>query len=137
LQHLGNLTKGEEEMKKIFLDLQSVELYGWEREKSLCRVQAYLSVLRSGSVFAPLKIWRIRDGRFHLDKDSLDAENPALKDGGHHRALAYYLAKRALPAIITQELSHLPSYSYRIQDLELVEVQGKSMSVDAYGRLGQ
>lgn len=124
-------------MRKVLLDLHSVELYGWEREKSLRRVQAYLRALQSGSVFAPLKIWRIRDERFHLDKESLDAENPALKDGGHHRALAHYLAKIPLSAIITQEIPHLPSYSYRIQDLELVEVQGKSMSVDAYGRLGQ
>src|SRR3989344_8953182 len=124
-------------MRKVLLDLHKIELYGWEKEKSLRRVQAYLRVLQSGSVFAPLKIWRILDGRFHLDKESLDAENPALKDGGHHRALAHYLAKIPLSAIITQEIPHLPSYSYRIQDLELVEALGKSISVEAYERLGQ
>ncbi len=115
-------------MKEIDLDLSSVHLYGWERYKLRARIDLFLQALDAGKTFPPVFVCAIRGKEYHLDKRPRDAHNKDHADGGHHRALAHYLSHRPLRAIITGETPFVPSYSYLIGELEIVEGPGISIS---------
>lgn len=70
------------------IHLHYVNLYGYEKEKDMKKIQEIMEAMRSNPNSLPaVKIQKINDENYHLLKNS---------DGGHHRAFASYLAKAPL-----------------------------------------
>lgn len=120
-------------MEEIFLDLHKVPLYGWEKQKSRERIDRFVHGLQEGEVFPPVFVWKIRNQGYNLDKRRADPLRKLI-DGGHHRAIAHYLTQKVLRAIITEEVPFIPSYSYLIKELEVVEASGETVSVAELGK---
>ncbi len=112
-------------MNSVYLDLHAVDLYGWEKYKFFDKVDSFMRALDAGEIFSPLFVRKIRNRGYTLDKIPRDPQDKERADGGHHRALAHYFSHRPLLAIITDETPFIPSYSYLIKDLGVVDLSGR------------
>lgn len=52
--------------QEILLDLNNVDLYGWERQKSSWVVEAIINGIGAGDEFPPVAIIKINDSTYRL-----------------------------------------------------------------------
>lgn len=90
----------------IYLDLNKVDLYGWEREKSDLVIDSIVRGIEAGDDFPAVPVMMINEGKYQLDDIILKYHhsftgtfNPV--DGGHRRALGHYIANQPLKCRIT------------------------------------
>ena len=95
VRHLGII--GQISMKRIDLDLSSVELYGWEYGQCQEMVFSMLEGIALGDEFPLVHIRNIEQSGFVIYYPG---------DGGHHRAIAHYLFGAPLRCLLDDE----PSY---------------------------
>ncbi|MFQ5531711.1 MAG: hypothetical protein ACE5ES_03795 [Candidatus Nanoarchaeia archaeon] len=91
-------------MDKIrYLDLDSVELFGWETDKSDLLVDAICRGIELGDEFPPVPVHEI-EGKYYL---SMIRDDPiGRSDGGHYRSVGHYIMKKPLKV----EIVVLPKY---------------------------
>ena len=78
-------------MVEVYLDLHEVDLYGWEKRKSAEKIKEMLEGIANGSVFPAVPVFETTFGVLLLDP-KVKFQNGFL-DGGHHRAVAHYIAQ--------------------------------------------
>lgn len=101
----------------FYLDLQAVDLYGWERDKSSALVRNLQAGIRSGWEFPSVPVVRFNYG-FQLVPYGVNEVN--LCDGGHHRAVAHYMEKRPLKCRLVENEGSVANRMH-IRDIQLVE----------------
>jgi hypothetical protein len=86
-------------VKSIVLDLSSVELSGWESSKNSIIVAAMIEGICLGCKFPPVDIVSSEKG-YCLNYGSEDSLYDVKNYGGHHRAIAHYIANSPLECTI-------------------------------------
>ncbi len=88
----------------IWLDLDKVDLFGWEDLKYASKLAKMVRDIEKGDEFPEVLI-AVRNGRYALSGRCEVARNKygSLTDnyGGHHRAVAHYIAGMPLKCKIT------------------------------------
>ena len=92
----------------IHLDLSKVDLFGWEGfPRSKERVYSLLRGIRAGDKIPLVSVWKITPKVFELGKEEdfdflYQTEDGRRWDstGGHHRSIAYLVAKRPMPCVL-------------------------------------
>jgi hypothetical protein len=88
------------------LDLREVTLYGWESHQSRRKIRRYVKALEAGAVFPAVAVELVPEaGYFLVPRITNDMDRV---DGGHHRALAHFIADIPLPARV-QEIASVPT----------------------------
>ncbi|MDP3733979.1 MAG: hypothetical protein Q8R37_02010 [Nanoarchaeota archaeon] len=114
----------------IYLDLNAVQLYGSQSAVETNCVNALSQGIELGDTMPPVHVVKINPERYELTLKGLDFYKENL--GGHHRAVAHYIANALLPCIV--EKNHLFSpycrinCRFHIRDIILYD------SVDEYER---
>ncbi len=115
-------------MKEIYLDLQEVDLYGWERYKSQTLVDSLLRGIAMGDVFPPVPVVQ-NDGFYSLDSFAHDARfsQSDIREGGHTRAIAHYLARKSLRCVLTgvSQLPSPPEGFFLIREISVTDSYGE------------
>ena len=82
----------------IYLDLNEVEIFGWEGTKGTELSDLVISKIEEGikedDDFPEVLVIKIDDKTYCLCQEIKDSQN--LIDGGHHRTYAHYLTKKKL-----------------------------------------
>jgi hypothetical protein len=99
----------------IYLDLENIELYGYEREKSDLCIDAIIRGVESGDDFEAVDVFKVDENRYDLIFQ------------GHHRAVGHYLANKPLKCVLRSENSPLVKDEDRIsiKDIEIVDDKGE------------
>ena len=73
----------------IYLNLEQITLYGFQKMVTDLKVDAIIRGIEAGDVFPPILVRKRTGGEYELGvfRDSEDWENY----GGHHRAVAHYI----------------------------------------------
>lgn len=119
-------------MDKIrYLDLDSVELFGWETDKSDLLVDAICRGIELGDEFPPVPVHEI-EGKYYL---SMIRDDPiGRSDGGHYRSVGHYIMKKPLKVEIVVLPKHdqgFPPLGWGtlrptwIGDIEIVDDDGR------------
>ncbi|MBI4177631.1 MAG: hypothetical protein HY516_04685 [Candidatus Aenigmarchaeota archaeon] len=100
-----------------FLDLNEVELYGWETFKNAMLIDSMVRGIEAGDDFPPVHVNRFSDTEYRLTVS---------RDGGHKRAVAHYITGRPLKVKIEETPPGLGiGHPYPIKDILLVDDQGE------------
>ena len=89
----------------IWLDLDKVEIYGFEDFKDVYNIAQMVRNIESGAEFPPVYVAKINDTKYVLSGyRNLDKDGRLIYDnyGGHHRALAHWIAGKPLKCVITE-----------------------------------
>ena len=91
------------------LDLQEVDLYGWEAWQSRRKVRQFVKALEAGAIFPAVAVESVAEAGYYLvPRVTNDLDRV---DGGHHRAVAHYIAGVPLPARV-QEIAAIPEGNF-------------------------
>lgn len=71
----------------VYLNLNSITLWGWERRKSLSSIEKMIRSIYAGIDFPAVPIKKLNNDEYSLVIYWPDVEEI---DGGHHRAIAHY-----------------------------------------------
>jgi hypothetical protein len=109
-------------MEEIFyLDLHKNQLFGfqpWAQEK---HIEDILEGISLGGNFPAVPVYRTLDGKFYLALDKRREDKPSVVDGGHHRAIAHYQARKPLKCKrLEGEPPSAPGHYIPIRDITLV-----------------
>lgn len=104
--------------KHVSLDLNKVDIYCWENNKSLLIVEHMIKLLNTGFVFPPVLLWEISSNEYILDHWSFSSRIPT---GGHHRVASHYLANKPLESIILGVDDYIPNDFFKFKSLRLVD----------------
>lgn len=96
-------------MSVIFLDLDEVVLYGFQRDIETEHLTSILKGVDREDIFPPVYVRRVNPELYILDINANNSEGGM--DGGHHRSYAHFLRGKPLRAIVTNEISDLPDYN--------------------------
>src|SRR3989338_7529627 len=91
-------------LEETELDLEEVDLRGWETHVSDLLVASYIKGIEMGDVFPNVPVVRVSQNCYDLYRGSLSRNN----FGGHHRAVAHLIAKVRLRCQVIPE--HDPSW---------------------------
>ena len=83
----------------IWLDLNKVNIFGFEMEKDIATVARMVRNVESGADFPPVYVTKIDDKNYILSGYEVSEEN---NYGGHHRALAHWIVGKPLKCIMTE-----------------------------------
>jgi hypothetical protein len=84
-----------EKIDEVEIDLDSVELQGWEDEKSANIVLRYVIMTLNDNI--PPRVEVVKVNGVYQVMHGADSRRPGYNYGGHHRAVAHWIARRALP----------------------------------------
>ncbi len=92
-----------------FLDLNKVDLFGWESPQSIQSVDAIVRGIENNDVFPPVFVLRLEEDVFRL----------FTPDGGHTRAIGHYIANQPLRVVIKEPHNYFcyGGYCIRIRSL--------------------
>jgi hypothetical protein len=93
-----------------YLDFRNNELYGWEERKSKSVVASIAEQILNGQDIPPVKVFQRSNGIYELSS----------ADGGHNRALAYFILRRSLPVIFSESPLEEPT-PVNVRKIKLVE----------------
>ncbi len=100
-----------------YLDLDKVELYGWETFKDVMFIDSMVRGIEAGDDFPPVHVNKFSDTEYRL---------AVSRDGGHRRAVAHYVAGRPLKVIIEETPPGLGiSHPYPIIEIVLTDDFGE------------
>ncbi len=124
----------------FFIDLNKVDLIGWERIKSIEVIDYLVQRIYAGDEFPPVPVSQVDDTTFHL-YSYLAIRKNELVDGGHHRAVAHYIAGKPLKVVLYSRRKRIEEFvEYRtpqrvvltnIRDIVLVNAPGSFGSLKA------
>lgn len=83
-----------------YLDLNVVELYCFQDTLETHSIDAIMRGIELGDDIPPVHVIKVSAGQYEL---TLNGTNDDENVGGHHRAVAHYLANEPLPAIIESD----------------------------------
>lgn len=100
-------------VEDLTLDLSKVELFGWEKPKSSIVVAAMVSAIECGAIFPRVFVVEKRRG-YELAYGFVGrSERPENYNyGGHHRAIAHYIAGTPLPCRVLQGHPQFPHFKH-------------------------
>lgn len=78
----------------FYLDLNKVTLLGWEQRNLFSKVEEMVNAIESGDNFPAVPVKKINENTYRLTMDRLYEWGRC--DGGHHRAIAHYIANKPL-----------------------------------------
>ncbi|MBI2671661.1 hypothetical protein HYX16_01880 [Candidatus Woesearchaeota archaeon] len=85
------------DQREVLLDLDKVDLYGWETHKSAQTIAALVRGINAGDEFKPVPVQKRNDKEYDLAPNS-DIDQGF---GRHNRALAHYICGVPLRIVIT------------------------------------
>ena len=85
----------------IWLDLDKVELYGFETSKYVWAIAQMVRDIESGADFPPVYVTKVNDTKYVLS-GYYSSYEVVDNYGGHHRVLAHWIAGKPLKCIITK-----------------------------------
>jgi len=91
------------EPKIVFLNLDEVELYGWEKEKSWYTIDAIVRGIELGDDFPAVKVIRRMDGSYEIASTAKLVGGKIIGDGGHSRATGHYIGGKPLKCMVVAE----------------------------------
>jgi len=108
-------------MKDVFyLDLHRDELLGWEETKSKSAIERMVKSVKKGDKFPAVPVRKVADNKYVLCTDV--KINRIRSDGGHHRAIAHYLAgKKLLCRLVEEDYDYCCADFFPIRDIFLSE----------------
>lgn len=112
----------------FYLDLSSTPLYGFEREQNDLTLDALIKAIERNIVLPPVPVFEF-EGNYYLSSSakiqiSFGGKYLELLDGGHHRAVAHFIAKKPLLCkLVNEELDTLKRLP--IQDNVIVDDDGE------------
>ncbi|MFA7707939.1 MAG: hypothetical protein WCX73_03245 [Candidatus Pacearchaeota archaeon] len=80
--------------KEIYLNLNKVELVGWEYNKSFDKVARFVEDIKKGDSFPSVPVKKIKDNLYSLIY--ISERWDFIEDGGHNRAVAHYITNKSL-----------------------------------------
>jgi hypothetical protein len=86
----------------VWLDLDEVELIGWEEIKDVAEIARFVRKIDAGKDFPPVFVAQVGE-KYVLSCYSEFRYCANENYGGHHRALAYYIAGKPLKCQITKD----------------------------------
>jgi len=87
----------------IFLDLNEVNLWGFEDKKSEKVIESIVLGIEAEDDFPAVQVYRLDDTNYQLTYFE-DPTNSNFVDGGHNRAVAHYIANKPLKCRLYDEL---------------------------------
>ncbi len=89
----------EVEFKEIELNLREIDLRGWETHVSDLLVDSYVKGIEMRDVFPSVPVVQISQNLYDLYRGCIDPNNL----GGHHRAVAHFIANRPLKCEVVSQ----------------------------------
>jgi len=85
----------------VFLDLNKVTLLGFERKNLFSKVEKMVAAIESGDEnFPAVPVKRLDNSTYALTHQP---SREGCADGGHHRAIAHYIANHPLKCTLVEE----------------------------------
>jgi len=109
----------------LTVDLESTRLFGWEKRKSDKVIDALIKAIERGADIPPVRVYAERDDLFLAASIHPSNEGSLSPDGGHHRAIAHYIAGAPLPVKILQGENCVRYTPIPINDIEIVDDNGE------------
>lgn len=100
----------------IYLDLNRVNLWCFERYKEAYTVDSMVRGIELGDDFPPVLVYRIDDWNYELTNTQVGENNL----GGHYRAIAHYIANQKLKCMITSSKPEV-QVKYLVKDIILYD----------------
>jgi hypothetical protein len=110
-----------------FLDLNKVDLYGWESAKSDLVINSIFCGALARDNFPPVPVVKISEKIYQLDSRvgkcyEINGNDEFICDGGHKRSVGHYIANVPLKVIITRNFFKL-TVDVNIKNIELIDDQ--------------
>ena len=102
----------------VYLDLNEVDLFGWESQKSDLVIDSIIKGIEAGDDFPHVPVYRINDKCYSLIRD-IDYETGTI-EGGHHRAVGHYIANKPLKCSIYSNKIRSRLHNFNIKNILLV-----------------
>jgi len=84
----------------VFLDLNKVRLFGFERETLASKVDRMIKSIEAGDEdFPPVPVKKFNKSTYALTHQP---DSTGKADGGHHRAVAHYIANKPLKCMLVE-----------------------------------
>ena len=111
--------------KTIYLDLNKVNLYGWEKKKSDLVIDSIVRGIEADDNFEdPVLVYRIDENTYQL---TLEENYYGEIDCGHRRAVGHYIANKPLKCVI---VGHLPALSKKVRDQDVFNIKDTILEDD-------
>ena len=112
------------EHRYIELDLNKVELFGWEPSNSDKSIAAMIKGILAGDEIPRVPIHRQTENVYFLSP--LWETKDGLQDAGHTRAVAHYIENRILKCVLLDGgPCNPPDTDVNIKDIEIVDDTGQ------------
>lgn len=107
--------------EEILIDLETINLFGWEPVKKKSKVQKLVTVLEQGGSLPAVPVIQEPDG-FYL-VPGFEDDDTGLSDGGHKRALAHLQLGRRLPVVVhyNSGIPYTRDKQVNIRDIQIID----------------
>jgi hypothetical protein len=113
----------------IYLDLNKVDLYGWEDKKSRSVVFYISRKALAGDEFPAVPVIKLNDQEYELSyfanrKLTVEGQTKIIAEGGHHRASGFCIADRDLKCVLDYRNQNIPrGHRKNIKQIVLLDDQ--------------
>jgi len=117
----------------VYLDLDEVELWGWEDSKSDLVIDAIVRGIEAGDDFPAVPVVRLKDGYCLWPFARLKGGRSSFTDGGHHRAAGHYIAGEPLKCRVVRTHDDLTISNYYWADVPIESIEIFDDDGEIYG----
>ena len=106
----------------IWLDLDKVELYGFEKFKHVKVIANMVREIEAEADFPPVYVAKLENKKYALSGYYDEVERTLRGDdnyGGHHRALAHWIAGKPLKCQLTKNYWKISKCNLNIKNIKL------------------